>query len=175
MNQIFGGFIWRTDAKAETPVLWPPYAKSWLTAEDFDAGRDCGQEKKGTTEDEMAGWHHQLDGHEFEWTLGVGDGQGPLACCHSWGRKELDTTERLNWIELKGFPVAQTGKNLSAVQETWVWSPAQEDPLEKGMAIPSSILACKIPWTEEPGGLQAMGSQKIWHTRNWISLLYTGN
>ena len=70
---------------------------------DSDAGRDWGQKEKGTTEDEMAGWHHQLDGHEFEWTPGAGDGQGGLACCNSWGRKELDTTERLNWTgELDG-------------------------------------------------------------------------
>ena len=68
---------------------------------DSDAGRDCGQEEKGTTEDEMAGWHHRLNGHESEWTPGVGDGQGGLACCDSWGRKESDTTERLNWTELK--------------------------------------------------------------------------
>ena len=93
---IFG----RTDAKAETPVLWLPHAKSWLIGKDSDAGRDWGQEEKGTTEDEMAGWHQQLDGHEFEWTLGVGDGQGGLACCNSWDRKELDTTEWLNWTEL---------------------------------------------------------------------------
>ena len=65
--------------------------------EKTDAGRDWGQEEKGTTEDEMAGWHHWLDGREFEWTLGVGDGQGGLVCCDSWGRKESDTTERLNW------------------------------------------------------------------------------
>ena len=72
--------------------------------EDSDAGRDWGQEETGTTEDEMAGWHHWLDGHESEWTPGVGDGQGGLACCNSWGRKESDTTERLNWTEL-GFEV----------------------------------------------------------------------
>ena len=90
-------FFGRNDAKAETPVLWPPHVKSWLIGKDSDAGRDCGQEEKGTTEDEMAGWHHQLHGHEFGWTPGVGDGQGGLACCNSWGRKELDTTERLNW------------------------------------------------------------------------------
>ena len=89
-------FIGRTDAKSETPVLWPSHAKSWLIGKDPDAGRDWGQEEKGTTEDEMAGWHHLLDGHEFEWTEGVGDGQGGLACCDSWGRKESDTTERLN-------------------------------------------------------------------------------
>ena len=93
-------FLGRNDAKAETPVLWPPDAESWRIGKDSDAGRDWGQEEKGTTEDEMAGWHHQLDGCEFEWTLGVGDGQGGLACCDSWSRKELDTTERLNWTEL---------------------------------------------------------------------------
>ena len=93
-------FIGRTDAKAETPILWPPHVKSWLIGKDSDAGRDWGQEEKGTTEDEMAGWHHRLDGHEFEWILGVGDGQEGLVCCDSWGHKELDTTERLNWTEL---------------------------------------------------------------------------
>ena len=93
-------FIGRTDAEAETPVLWPPHAKSWLIGKDSDAGRDWGQEEKGATGDEMAGWHHQLDGREFEWTPGVGDGQGGLVCCDSWGRKESDTTERLNWTEL---------------------------------------------------------------------------
>ena len=93
-------FIGRTDAEAETPVLWPPYVKSWLIGKDSDAGRDWGQEDKGMTEDEMAGWHHWLDGHEFEWTLGYGDGQGGLACCTSWGRKESDATEWLNWTEL---------------------------------------------------------------------------
>ena len=81
-------FIGRADVEAETPVLWPPHAKSWLIGKDPDAGRDWGQEEEGTTEDEMAGWHHQLDRREFESTPGVGDGQGGLACCSSWGRKE---------------------------------------------------------------------------------------
>ena len=93
-------FIARTDAEAETPILWPPHVKSWLIGKDPDAGRDWGQEEKGTTEDEMAGWHHWLDGRESEWTPGVGDGQGGLACCDSWDGKESDTTERLNWTEL---------------------------------------------------------------------------
>ena len=93
-------FIGKTDAEAETPILWPPYEKSWLIRKDSDAGRVWGQEEKGMTEDEMAGWHHRLDGHEFGWNPGVGDGQGGLACCNSWGRKELDRTERLNWTEL---------------------------------------------------------------------------
>ena len=92
-------FFGRTDAKAETPVLWPPHVKSWLIGKDSDPGRDWGHEEKGTTEDEMAGWHHWLDGCEFECTLGVGDGQGGLTCCNSWGRKESDTTEQLNWTE----------------------------------------------------------------------------
>ena len=93
-------FFGRNDAKAETPILWPPHAKSWLIGKDSDAGRDCGQEEKGTTEDEMAGWHHWLDGRESEWTLGVGDGQGGLACCDSRGHKESDMTEQLNWTEI---------------------------------------------------------------------------
>ena len=96
-------FFGRNDAKAETPVLWPPHAKSWLIGEDSDAERDWGQEEKGTTEDEMAEWHHWLDGHESEWTLGAGDGQGGLACCDSWGLKESDMTEWLNWTELKYY------------------------------------------------------------------------
>ena len=90
-------FFRRNDAEAETPVLWPPHAKSWLIGKDSDAGRDWGQEEKGMTEDEMAGWHHGLDGRESEWTPGVGDGQGGLACC---GCRESDATEWLNWTEL---------------------------------------------------------------------------
>ena len=90
----------RNDAKAEAPVLWSPPAKSCLIGKDSDARRDWGQEEKGTTEDEMAGWHHGLDGCESEWTPGDGDGQGGLACWDSWGRKESDTTEQLNWTEL---------------------------------------------------------------------------
>ena len=81
-------------------ILWPPHAKSWLIGKDYDAGRDWGQEEKGTTEDEMAGWHHRLDGQEFGWTPEVGDGQRGLACCNSWGLKESDMTEWLNWTEL---------------------------------------------------------------------------
>ena len=96
-------FVGRTNAEAETPILWPPDAKSWLIWKAPDAGKDWGLEETGTTEDEMAGWHHWLDGHEFEWTLGVGDGQGGLAYCGLWGRKESDMTERLNWTELIMF------------------------------------------------------------------------
>ena len=93
-------FFGRNDVKAETPVLWPPHVKSWLIGKDSDAGRDWGQEEKGMTEDEMAGWHLWLDRRESEWTLGVGDGQGGLACCDSWGRKESDMPEWLIWFDL---------------------------------------------------------------------------
>ena len=96
-------FIGRTDVEAETPILWPPDAKSWLIWKDPDAGKDWGQEEKGTTEAEMAECHHGLDGRESKWTPGFGYGHGGLACCDSGGRKESDTTERLNWNELSLF------------------------------------------------------------------------
>ena len=98
LKKISPGVFW----KAETPVFWPPHEKSWLIGKDSDAGRDCGQEEKGTTEDEMAGWHHWPNACESEWTPGFGDGQGGLVCCDSWGCKESDTTEQLNWTELSG-------------------------------------------------------------------------
>ena len=93
-------FFGRNYSKTETPVRWPPHAKKWLTGKDSDAGKDWGQEEKGTAEDEMTVWHHRLDGGKFEWSPGVGDGQGGLACCDSRGRKESGRTEQLNWIEL---------------------------------------------------------------------------
>ena len=109
-------FFGRNDAEAETLVLWPPHAKSWHIGKDSDAGRDWWQEEKGTTEDEMAGWHHWLDGCESEWTPGDGSGQGGLACCDSWGRKELDTTEQLNWTSVSFlqliFPGLETNLGL---------------------------------------------------------------
>ena len=90
-------FIGKTDAKAEAPILWPPDVKNWLTGKDPDAGKDWRQEEKGTAEDEMVGWHHRLNDHEFEHVLGVTVGQGSLACSSPWSCKELDMTE---WIEL---------------------------------------------------------------------------
>ena len=92
-------FIGRTDVEAETPIFWPPDEKSWLIWKDSDAWKDWRQVEKRMAEDEMVGWHHWLDGHEFGWTPGGGDGQGGLACCSSWGCKESDMTEQLNWIE----------------------------------------------------------------------------
>ena len=93
-------FIRRTDVEAETPILWSADVKSWLIWKDSNAGKDWGQEEKGMTEDEMVAWHHRLNEHEFGKTLGVGNGQRGLVCCSSWGCKELDTTERLNWTEM---------------------------------------------------------------------------
>ena len=92
-------FIGRTDAEAETPILWPPGVKKWLIWKDPDVGKVLRQEEKGTTEHETVGWHHRLNRHEIEWTPGVRDGQGGLACCSPWGCKESDTTEQLNWTD----------------------------------------------------------------------------
>ena len=105
-------FFGRSDTKAETPILWPPHVKSWLIGKDSDAGRDWGHEEKGMTEDEMAGWHHGLNGRESEWTLGVGDGQGGLKCCDSWGCRESDTTERPNWTKLNPVRLLLLAKTL---------------------------------------------------------------
>ena len=92
-------FTGRTNAEAETPILWPPDVKNWLIGKDPDAGKDWRGEK-GITENQMVGWHHWPNGHEFEYALGVGDGQGGLACCSPWGCKESDTTELLNWTDI---------------------------------------------------------------------------
>ena len=165
-------FIGRTDAEAEAPILWLPDVKSQLIGKDPDAGKDWRQEEKRETEDEMVGWHHWLNGHEFEQTLGDSGGQMSLACCNPWGSKELDTTYWLNksdnninnniillvivyyvsepwsfYQSFQGPQVAQMVKNLPAVQETWVQSLSWEDPLEKGTATNSSILTLRIPWT----------------------------
>ena len=106
-------FIGRTDAEAETPILWLPGAKNWLIRKDPVAGKDWRQEEKGMTEDEMAGWHHLLNGHGFEQAPGAGDGWGSLTCCSPWGHKESDTTEWLNWTE----------PNLFSVKILFVFSP----------------------------------------------------
>ena len=100
-------FIRRTDAEAETSVLWPPDEKNWLIGKDPDAGKDWRQEAKGMTEDEMVGWHHWLNGHEFEQALGVGDGQGSLACCSPWSHKQSGhdwVTELTDWQRLYDLP-----------------------------------------------------------------------
>ena len=105
-------FIGRTDFEAETPILWPRDAKSWLIWTEPDAGKDLRREEKGTTEDEMVGWHHWLNGHEFQQALGVRDGQGGLACCGPWGHEESDTTEQLNWL---------SGRQTSGKNPAFYW------------------------------------------------------
>ena len=140
-------FFGRTDAKAETPILWPPHVKSWLIGKDCDAGRDWGQEEKGATKDEMVGWHHWLDGCEFGWTPGVGDGQGGLACCNSWGRKESDMTELLNWTELN---ISVSAWEISKIRESYSYHficispspftwPNKQTPSEMSVCAPSTL------------------------------------
>ena len=124
-------FIGRTGAEAETPILWPPHAESWLIGKDPDAGKDWRQEK-GTTEEEMFGWHHQLNGHEFEQALGDGDGQESLACCSPWGRKESDTTEWLNWTE----------PNHIFVCSMWPWAYTVR-PLHTNLKV-ANFQRCKV-------------------------------
>ena len=109
-------FIGRTDAEGKTPLLWPPDVKSWLIWKDPDAGKDWKREEKGMTEDEMVWWHHRLHGLEFEQALGVGDGQGSLACCSPWSRKESDTTKWLNWSISK---IPPGPKRIKRRKSTW--------------------------------------------------------
>jgi len=171
-------FIGRIDVEAETPILWPPDAKIWLIWKDPDAGKDWGQEEKETTEDEMVGWHHRLNGHWFGWTLGVGDGQGGLVCCGSWGCKELDMTEWLNWYWNRSnykssylivilwwlikyiwllsklcTPSSSDGKESACNAGDPGSIPGSGRPPGEGNAINFSILAWRIPWTVKPGGL----------------------
>ena len=108
-------FIGRTDAEAEAPILWPPDGKNWPLGKDPNSGKDWTQKEKGMTEDEMVGWHHRLDGHEFEQAPGVGEGQGSLVCCSPWGRKALDMTEWLN----------QTDGFFSS--HVWMWELDQKE------------------------------------------------
>ena len=126
-------FTGRTDVEAETPIVCPPDVKSWLIWKDPDAGKDSGQEEKGATEDEMVGWHNQLNGHGFGWTPGVGDGQGGLACCGSRGhRVGHNWVTELNW------------KHLPVMWQTWVRSLGWEDPVEKEMTTIPVLLPGKF-------------------------------
>ena len=113
-------FIGRTDAEAETPILWPPDAKNWLIGKDPTAGKDWRRENKGMTEDEMVGWHHWCYGHGFEQAPGVGDGQGSLACCSPCGSKELDMIEQLNWTDFLCIQGSGT-KILTSKCENKIW------------------------------------------------------
>ena len=168
----------------ESPILWPPDAKNGLIGKDPDAGRDWRQEGKGMTEDETVGWHHWLSGHEFEQAPGDGDGQGGLTCCSPWGRKESDTTERLNkltnfyyfvsnspvsfLLDLReAIPWAGLYHHLSIERWAWImtlWLLCSE----KAVTPHSSTLAWRIPGTAEPGGLPSAGSHRVGH--DWSDL-----
>ena len=114
----FWKFIGSTDAEAEVPMLCPPDSKSWVIRKDLDAGKDWRQEEKGMTEDEMVGWHHWFNGHEFEQALGDGEGQGSLVCCSSWDHKELDMNELLNNNNKlpRQHPMVETGFEPRSIQ-----------------------------------------------------------
>ena len=144
-------FTGRTDAEAETPVLWPPHAKSWLIGKDPDAGKDWGQEEKGKTEYETVGWHHQLNGHGFGWTPGVGDGQGGLACCSSWGHKESDMTEWLNWTELNWTELTL---GIFIWNHQWIYL----------LLFPSCYYIKLQPWHAKPSAIRH-GFLEVWKYR----------
>ena len=128
-------FIGKTDAEAETPILWPPDAKSQLIGKDPNAGKDWRQEEKGKKEDEMVGWHHRLDGHEFEQALGVDDGQGSLACHSPWGCKELDTTEWYNWTVFKNSVLPIIDFSITLKTKWLLLSPGYSSSLHHYTAV----------------------------------------
>ena len=170
-------FIGRTDAEPETPILWPPDAKSWLIGKDPHAGRDWGQEEKGTTEDEMAGWHHWLDGRESQWTPGVGDGQGGLACYDSWGRRvRYDWATGLNWtavikhsgIIIFGFCGRYGLLGGGASQVVIV---IKNKPTTNAEGLRPGFNPWRIPWIEEPGRLQPIKWKRV--GQDWSNSAHT--
>ena len=161
-------FIWRTDAKAEAPILWPPDVKSHLIGKDLDAGKDWGQEKKRVTEDEMVGWHHWLNGHESEQTPEDSEGQGSLACCCSLDYKELNKTERTT--ENKDGTNGKEPACQCRRHETWVQSLGQEDPLGRTQQHTLVFLTGESHGQRSPYGLQSLGSQRVGHY--WSNLAY---
>ena len=177
--------IGRTDAEAETPMFWPLDVKNWLTGKDPDAGKDWRQEEKGTTEDKVVGWLHWLDGHEFEQSLGVGDGQGSLACYSPWGRKESDTTEWLNRTEL---PYGRRARNVGVsvaffIQEHYN-TIAHWIPLSKGsIHVPCCLtMGTRQPlkrecWTppQLPLCWKSRAFRSPFYLQSWMSCHVTGN
>ena len=135
-------FIGRTDVEAETPILWPPDAKNQLIWKDPDAGKDWRWEEEGMTKDEMVGWHHRFNGHEFGWTLGVDDGQGGLVCCSPWGRKELDMTQWLNWT---GVSMLFSQRLFESVNFSWKWNWELDISFQNTyfvLSLPINMLQC---------------------------------
>ena len=184
-------FIGGTEAEAEAPILWPPDVKNWLTGKDPDVGKDWRQKEKETTEDLMVGWHHWLDGHEFEQVLGVDDRPGTLGCCSPWGQKTSDMTELLNWTEVFISVLITTlwnrchclhfgntklkfrrlrwlfqGYRIRKCQN-WDLNLVSTLVLEKEMTIHSRTLAWKIPWMEEPDSYSPWGHKES-NTTEWL-------
>ena len=146
-------FIGRTDTEAVTPILWPPDVKNWLSGKDPDAGKDGRQEEKRMTEDEIIGWHHGLNGHEFEQAPGIGDGQGTVACSSPWRCKKSDTIEWLNWAEreLQSFPSGASGIEPACQcsrNKRYKFDPCVMKIPWKRAWQPTSVLLPQIPWTE---------------------------
>ena len=150
-------FIGKTDAKSETPVLWPARAKSWLIGKDSDTGRDWRQKEKGMTEDEMAGWHHWLDGPELEWIPGVGDGQGALVCHDSWGCKESDTTEKLSTAQH-----SEGWNNLCKLSKNR--EPTHGCLLQRTQHFEKCCLGLNFQWTS-PGPLSSASGLQNYFTK----------
>ena len=153
-------FIGRADTEAETPILWPPDEKNWLTGKDPDAGKDWRWEEKGMTEDEMVGWYHWLKGHEFEQASGVGDRQGSLAYCNPWGCKESDMTERLNWTEKEAhfwLLKMMRGPKVVDVLRREVWKRC----LKKGKE--NWLLAIYEEWWEQAFKVCIMVTTTVFH------------
>ena len=163
-------FFGRNDAEAETPVLWPPHTRSWLIGKDSDAERDWGQEEKGTPEDEMAGWHHLLNGHESEWTPGVGDGQGGLACWDSWGCKESDTAERLNWTELPLWKESYDQPRQHIKKKRHYF--ANKVPSVMAMVFPVVMYGCES-WTIKKAECWRIDDFELWCWRRFLRVPWT--
>ena len=158
-------FIGRTDAEAETPILWPPDAKGWLIGKYPESGKDWKQKEKGTTDDETVGPHHQLNGREFEQVPEVGDGQEGLACCSPWGHKEWDMTEQPNWTEQKAinksFPGGLAVKNMPTNAGDAGSIPGSgRFPWKRKWKPTPVFLPEEIPWTEGGWWATVQGLQR---------------
>ena len=187
-------FIGRTDTEAVTTILWPLDAKNWLLREDPDARKDWRQEENGTTEDEMVGWHHGLDGLQFEQGLGVGEVQGNLACCRAWGRRESDMTEQLNWTEGRHWWSTGHCWNILGNRDPSFLSVQPNSSQKSAAARDSAAPAPKLPflfsWSLQKDSflylksrskpnhhifnhffLSTKGGFYLWNTQVWVSAL----
>ena len=163
-------FIGRMDVEAETPLLWSPAVKNWLIWKDSDAGKDRRQEEKWTTKEEMVGWHHWFNGHEFGWTPGVGDGQGGLACCGPWGCKESNTTKWLNWTDLLLGRNAMT--KLGSILKIRDITLPTEVGVAKAMVFPVLMYGCES-WTIKKPESWRIDNFELWYWRRLLRVPWT--